>query len=60
MTRKQHIRNFVGVWELAFVAFGGLFLKKFLTPFTLRGHNFLNYISFLTIFNALDASIGGV
>jgi hypothetical protein len=22
---KQHIRNFVGVWELVFVAFGGFF-----------------------------------
>jgi hypothetical protein len=22
---KKHLRNFVGVWELAFVAFGGLF-----------------------------------
>jgi hypothetical protein len=33
---------------------------KFLTPFTLKGHKFLNYISFLTIFSALDAPIGGV
>ncbi len=59
ITIEQHIRNFVGVWELAFVAFGGLFFE-FLTPFTLRGHNFFNSISFLTIFNALNTPIGGL
>jgi hypothetical protein len=32
MTIKQHTKKFVGVWELAFVAFGGL-LFEFLTPY---------------------------
>jgi len=58
ITTKYHKRNFLGVWEPAFVTFGGFFLE-FLTPFTLRGHNFLNYILFLRIFNALDTLIGG-
>ncbi len=33
---------------------------ELLTPSTLKGHNFLNSIPFLTIFNALDAPIRGV
>jgi hypothetical protein len=33
---------------------------EILTPFTLKGHNFLNFILFLTIFSALNAPIGGV
>jgi hypothetical protein len=33
---------------------------EFLTPFILKCHNFLNFILFLTIFNALDAPIGMV
>jgi hypothetical protein len=36
------------------------FLKKFLTCFALGGHNFLNSIPFLMIFNVLNAPIGGV
>jgi hypothetical protein len=48
----------VGVWEPAFVAFGGL--KKKLDPSILKGHNLFNSIPFLTIFNAVDAPIGGV
>jgi hypothetical protein len=39
----------LGVWELAFVTFGGFFFE-FLTPFTLGVHNFFNYIPFLKIF----------
>jgi hypothetical protein len=50
---------FLGVWELAFVTFDG-FLKKFLTPSILGGHNFLNSIPFLMIFSAPNVSIGGV
>ncbi len=49
----------MGVWEPAFVVFGGLFFE-FLTPSILRGHNFFNSIPFFTIFNALDAPIEGV
>ncbi len=49
----------MGVWEPAFVTFGGLFFE-FLAPFTLKGHNFLNFIPFLMIFNALNTPIGGV
>jgi hypothetical protein len=45
ITRKQNIRNFVNVWEPAFVAFGGFFFE-FLTPSTLKGHNFFNSIIF--------------
>jgi hypothetical protein len=56
---EQHKRNFVGAWELFFVTFGGFLLKK-LTPYSLRGHNFLNSISFLMIFNAPHVPIGGV
>jgi hypothetical protein len=52
-----HKRNFCAVLELAFVMFHYYFFQ-FMTLFTLRGHNFLNFISFLTIFNAPDASIG--
>jgi hypothetical protein len=33
---------------------------EFLTPFTLGAHNIFNFISFLTIFSALEAPIGGV
>jgi hypothetical protein len=36
------------------------FFCEFFTPFTLKGHNFFKFILFLTIFNALDAPIGGV
>jgi hypothetical protein len=32
---------------------------EFLTPSTLRGHNFFNFIPFLKIFNAPDALIRG-
>ncbi len=46
------------MWELVFVAFGGFFFE-FLTPSTLRGHNFLNSIPFLMIFSAPDAPIKG-
>jgi len=49
----------VGVWEPAFVAFGGLFFWVF-DPLYFEGHNFLNYISFVTIFSALDAPIGKI
>jgi hypothetical protein len=49
----------LGVWELAFVAFSGLFFE-FLTPSTLEGCNFLHFILFLTIFNAPYALIRGV
>jgi hypothetical protein len=33
---------------------------EFLTPSTLGGRNFLNFISFLTILSALDVPIKGV
>ncbi len=36
------------------------FIFEFLTPSTLGAHNFLNFISFLMIFSALKAPIGGV
>jgi hypothetical protein len=49
----------VGVWEPTFVAFGSL-LFEFLTPFILKGHNFLNSIPFLMIFSAPNVPIGGV
>jgi hypothetical protein len=38
---------------------GGLFYSV-LDPSTFGGHNFINSIPFLTIFNAPSASIGGV
>jgi hypothetical protein len=44
---------------LAFVAFDGSFFE-FLTPYTLGGHNSLNYIMFLPIFNAREVAIGRV
>jgi hypothetical protein len=37
-----------------------VYLKKNLTPFTLRGHNFLNFIPFFTMFKAPNAPIGRV
>jgi hypothetical protein len=49
----------VGVWELAFVAFGICFFEL-LIPSTLRGHIFFNFISFLMIFLELNTPIGGV
>ncbi len=52
ITTQQHTRNFVGVWEPIFEAFG-----EFLTPSTLRGHNILNSISFLMIFSAPNVPI---
>jgi hypothetical protein len=51
--------NFLVFGESAFVACGGLFFK-FLTLFTLGGHNVFNFIPFLMIFNATNAPIGGV
>jgi hypothetical protein len=56
---KTTYNKFFGVWELAFVAFGGL-KKKNLTPSTLKSHNFLNSILFFIFFSALDAPIRGV
>jgi hypothetical protein len=41
---------------LAFVAFSGL-LFEFLTPSPLEGHNFFNFIMFLTIFYAQEVLI---
>jgi len=49
----------VGVWELAFVTFGGLFFE-FFDPSILRGHNFINSIPFYTMFCALNMLIGGI
>jgi len=39
--------------------FDGFFFEL-LTPSTLGGHNFLNFIMFLIIFNALEVSIKGI
>ncbi len=36
------------------------FFKKKLTPSTLQGHNFFNSIPFFTIFDTLNAPIGGI
>jgi hypothetical protein len=49
----------LGVWELAFVMFDGLFLE-FLTPSTLEGCTFFNFIPFFMIFITLNAPIGGL
>ncbi len=49
----------MGVWEPAFVTLVVYFFE-FLTPSTLRGHNFFNSISFLTFFSALNMPIGGL
>jgi hypothetical protein len=49
---EQHKRNFLGVWMVCFF--------EFLTPSTLGGRNFLDYILFLTIFNVPHVPIGGV
>jgi hypothetical protein len=46
----------MGVWELAFVALGGLFFWL-LDPPILGGHNFLNSIMFLMIFSVPYAPI---
>jgi len=53
---KSTYKEFCGCLEPTFVAFGGFFFE-FLIPFILKGHNFLNFISFLTIFNASDMPI---
>jgi hypothetical protein len=44
--------NLCSIWWFVFF--------ELLTPSTLKGHNFLNFITFLMIFSALDAPIGGV
>jgi hypothetical protein len=49
----------LGVQELAFVVFGGLFFKV-LTPFTLQGHNFLIFNLLSTIVHVSDVSRGEV
>jgi len=49
----------VGVWELAFVTFGGLFFE-FFDPFILKAHNFINSIPFFMMFCALNVPIGGI
>jgi hypothetical protein len=54
---KQHIKKFLGVWELTFVVLGGL---EFQTPFTFGGHNFLNCNSFSMIVNVLNAKRGRI
>jgi hypothetical protein len=59
MAIKQHIRNVLGVQEPSFIAFNGFFFE-FLTLSILGGRNFLNYISFLMIFNALNVPLGRV
>jgi hypothetical protein len=52
-------KEFLGVWELAFVTSGGFFFE-FLTLPTLGDRKFLNSILFSMIFNVLDVPIGGV
>jgi hypothetical protein len=37
-----------------------VYFSEFLTPFTLKGHNFINSTPFLTIYHALDVPKGGV
>jgi hypothetical protein len=58
-TKQNTSYKFLGVQELAFITFGGLFFQ-ILDPSTLGGRNFLNFNLFLTIFNAPDAPIGRV
>jgi hypothetical protein len=53
---KQHTKNFLSVWEPAFVTFNGLFFFEFLTPLLWEVITF----SFLTIFSALDVPKRGV
>jgi len=49
----------LGVQEPAFVVFGGLFFK-FLTLFTVEGHNSLISNPFLMVVSVSDAPRGGV
>jgi len=56
---KTTYKDFFNFLELAFLMFDGFFFEL-LTPFTLGGHNFLNFIMFLIIFNALEVSIKGI
>jgi hypothetical protein len=58
-SNKATYKDFLGVWELSFVSFGGLF-SEFLTPSTFGGHNFFNPIMCLMIFCAFKALIEGV
>jgi hypothetical protein len=53
MSITQHIKNFLGVWELTFVVFGGL---EFQNPYTFGGHNFFQCNLFSMIVNVLDAT----
>jgi hypothetical protein len=60
ITAEQHTSNCLGVQELVFVVFDGLFFFEFLTPFTLRGCNFFISNLFLTIIFVSDVPRAGV
>ncbi len=60
ITAEQHTSNCLGVQELVFVVFDGLFFFEFVTPFTLRGYNFFISNLFLTIIFVSDVPRAGV
>jgi len=49
---------FLGVWEPTFLTLGSFFFE-FLIPSILRGHNFFNSITFLTILKVPQAQQDG-
>jgi hypothetical protein len=53
---NSNIQQFLGVWELAFVAFNGFFFKLLISSIV-GGHNFLNSIPFFMIFSVPNAPI---
>ncbi len=60
MTTIEKYKSLLGVWELAFVAFGGFFFELLINSVYFEGHNFFNYVPFLMNFSALGMLIGGV
>jgi hypothetical protein len=59
LATKQHKKIFLGVQELVFVVFGGLFFE-FLIFFISRGHNFFIFNLFMMIVNVSNVSRGEI
>jgi hypothetical protein len=60
MVIEQHTKNFLSVWKLALIVFGGFSSFEFLTPFMLVAHDFLISYLFSMIISVSNTPRGGV